>query len=173
MDIGTITMEHELDRYRFLNAFLEADDVGAIIRCHYEAERALDYVLDKLTDGRSNRNAKNWAFAMRLEVCRLLGVQDMWTAPLKTINDHRNDFAHRGKDSLADQQILDLYHQVRRFYPRFDGSFRTKFHGTRSIDKTFAECSNKEKYVMMVMVVTGFFSSLPQIAAKAGVVSEC
>lgn len=159
-------MQHDLDQSRFTAALFEADDVGAIIRCHYEAERALDFLLDKLTDGRSNRKAKGWAFAVKLEICRLLGVQDVWTVPLKVLNDHRNDFAHKGTHRLSDQQVLDLYHEVRRLSPTFSEDFRLTFTGKVSFDKAYKECSNKEKYVMMILFATAMFSSLPQITGS-------
>lgn len=159
-------MQHDLDTSRFAAALLEADDVGAVIRCHYEAERALDYVLEKLTDGRSRRKAKNWAFSVKLEVCHLLGVREIWTVPLKLLNDHRNDFAHKGIDRFGDQQVMDMFHQVRQMSPAFDESFRMTFEGKHSFDKAYNECSRKERYVMLVAFVVGLFSSLPQIAVS-------
>ncbi|WP_150111189.1 hypothetical protein [Mesorhizobium opportunistum] len=164
LDVGAITMEHDIDTSRFVGALFEADDVGAIIRCHYETEKALDFVLEKLTDGRSKRT-KGWTFANRLEVCRMLGVRDIWTAPIQTINSQRNDFAHKGQLLIEDQQILDLYHQLRLIYPKFSQSFRLKINGSRAFDKEFEQCSNKEKYVILASVVTSLFCSLPQMAA--------
>lgn len=46
MHIGNITLEHDINTDRFLAAVFEANDIGAIIRCHYEAEQVLNYVLD-------------------------------------------------------------------------------------------------------------------------------
>ncbi|TPI77692.1 MULTISPECIES: hypothetical protein [unclassified Mesorhizobium] len=163
-DVGTIIMEHEVDTSRLIGALFEADDVGAIVRCHYEAERALDFVLEKLTDGRSKRT-KGWTFANRLEVCRMFGVRDMWTAPIQTINNQRNDFAHKGQLLIEDQQILDLYHQVRRIYPKFSDKFRLEISGRKLFNKEFGESSNREKYVMLASVVTSLFCSLPQMAS--------
>lgn len=164
-DVGTITIEHDVDTSRFIGALFEADDVGAIIRCHYETERALEFVLEKLSDGRSKRT-KGWTFANRLEVCRILGVRDIWAAPIQTINNQRNDFAHKGQLLVEDQQMLDLYHQLRRIYPKFSQSFRLKISGSRAFDKEFGQCSNKEKYVILASVITSLFCSLPQMAAS-------
>lgn len=102
VDLGTIDLQHDIDFGRFLAALFEADDVGAMIRCHYEAEQALNYVLEKLTGGRSRRKASSWNFAQKLEVCHLLGIHENWMSPLKTHNGQRNDFAHKGLDLIED-----------------------------------------------------------------------
>ncbi len=41
MDIGTVTIEHEIDTSKFIDAVYTKDDIGAIIRVHFEAERVL------------------------------------------------------------------------------------------------------------------------------------
>lgn len=163
VDIGTIDLQHDINSERFLAALFEADDVGAMVRCHYEAEQAINYVLDKLTGGRSKRKAVQWSFAQKLEVCHLLGIGENWLSPIKTHNGVRNDFAHKGLDEIDDQMVLDMVHLVRKLYPAFDDKFRLTVTGKRSFDKTYVEASLKERYVMCMMIAVFFLSSVPQV----------
>ncbi|WP_295897896.1 hypothetical protein [uncultured Bartonella sp.] len=69
MDIGTVTIEHEIDTSKFIDAVFTKDDIGAIIRVHFEAERVLNWILGKITDGRSEKVVKSWKFSQKLDLC--------------------------------------------------------------------------------------------------------
>lgn len=90
MDLGRLTVQHTVDINRLKPALFEGDDIGAVIRCNYEAETAINHVLDRLTEGRSKRCTTRWKFAQLLDACHLLGIHENWTAPLKIHNKQRN-----------------------------------------------------------------------------------
>lgn len=163
VDLGRLTVQHTVDVKRLLPALLEGDDIGAVLRCHHEAEAALNHVLERLTGGRSKRKAAAWMFAQRLEVCHLLGFHENWTIPLKIHNDQRNAFAHRGVTDIDEQHVLDLYHQVRKLYPGLEDSFRVTVSGERPYDKTYGEASLRERYVMCMMIALSLFAAIPEM----------
>jgi hypothetical protein len=43
-----------MSRERLKQAMMTDDNIGALIRCHFEAERCARYTLSKLTSGRSD-----------------------------------------------------------------------------------------------------------------------
>ncbi|CDZ40347.1 Hypothetical protein NGAL_HAMBI1145_53430 [Neorhizobium galegae bv. officinalis] len=168
LDDEVITVPHEFGTERFRSAFMGSDDVGAVIRCHFEAERVLDFVLEQITERRSTRKVKGWPFAHRLEVCRLFGIDDVFIHPFKLINDVRNELAHKGIDAIDEQAEKNLYHAVRKVSPKFDPSFRVQFgnEGGLLFDKPYSDCSTKEKYVFDAMMAIMIFASVPARAVK-------
>lgn len=102
MDIGSVTIEHDIDRSKILDALFTEDDIGTIIRIHFEAERALNWLLHKLTDGRSEKVVKSWKFSQKLDLCYLLGMPDRWLSPIKTLNKDGNSFAHGSQSEFTD-----------------------------------------------------------------------
>jgi hypothetical protein len=165
---GALIMEHEVNTKRIVKALIGGDEVGALVRCHFEAEQAINHVLNQLSGGRTKREVERWQqIANKLEICRVLGVGDNFCAPLKTLNKHRNDFAHNGRDTLDEQEVLDLFRQVRIAYPQFDDSFHISVGGEQQFDKIYKNCSNKEKYVICCALAITMFSNMPQIMAKA------
>lgn len=167
MDIGTVTIEHEIDTSKFIDAVFTKDDIGAIIRVHFEAERVLNWLLGKLTDGRSEKVVKSWKFSQKLDLCYLIGMPEKWLSPIKTLNKHRNSFAHGFQSEFTDEQIIDLYHQVRRISKKFTTTMQLEVKGTTPLYKTYEECSNKEKYVMLIMFTVGMWAAFLQIKEKA------
>jgi hypothetical protein len=164
MDIGNITVERTFDVARMSAAYFEADDIGAVIRCHYEAEEALTHVASRLSDGRSDRRISKWNFAQKLDLCHILGVHENFLKPLTTHNKQRNEFAHQGTSTLREQQVLDVYHQVRVLYPVLGDDFRVAFNGAQKSDKRYADATLKEKYVTCLMVAVSLLMALPCIA---------
>lgn len=166
VNVGDLVIEHSTDPSRMISAMLGEDEIGAIVRCHFEAEQAINHVLKKLSNGRSKR-VEGWqSFANKLEVCRVLGIGENMCAPLKLLNDHRNEFAHNGRESLAAGEVVDLFRLVSRAYPQFTQEFRFVITGKNSFDRPYKECSNKEKYVMSCAIAINLFASMPQVLEK-------
>lgn len=168
MDIGAITVDRTFDVDRFASAIVEADDIGALIRCHYEAEQAIDYLISQLTAGRSHRKAINWNFAQKIEICHLFGVPENFTGALKLLNSHRNEIAHKGTEAVAEQQVLDLSRMIKAIYPNFGDEFRVQINGSKPYDKKFSDASLKERYVISAMMLVSLVLALPQITATSG-----
>lgn len=167
MDIGTVTIEHEIDTSKFIDAVFTEDDIGTIIRVHFEAERGLNWLLHNLTDGRSEKVVKSWKFSQKLDLCYLIGMPEKWLSPIKTLNKHRNSFAHGFQSEFTDEQIIELYHQVRRISPKFSTKMQLEVKGKGPLCKKYAECSNKEKYVMLVAFTVGMWAAFLQIKERA------
>ena len=47
-----IKFSHKIDLDRFEDALHLADDIGVLIRCHFEIETVVDHVLQRLTEER-------------------------------------------------------------------------------------------------------------------------
>ncbi|MEJ8474327.1 hypothetical protein [Roseibium algae] len=118
MDIGTATLARDLDYARMSRAMFEPDDIGAIIRSHLESEQTLDYVLGIVTQVRFKpERFRN--FGPKIELLKLFGTAPTWLAAITTFNNKRNEFTHRGKETITEQDVLDRYHKIRRIYPAF------------------------------------------------------
>lgn len=59
--------------------------------------------------------------------------------------------------------VLDMYHLIRKLYPRFGNDFSLSVTGKRTFDKTFREASLKERYVICMMVAVSAIAALPQV----------
>ncbi|QYM73187.1 hypothetical protein K1X45_01680 [Pseudochrobactrum sp. Wa41.01b-1] len=166
MNIGTVVFDYDVNTKRLTDALFSEDEIGSIIRCHFEVEQAIEHVLAKFTDGRTKRKANNWNFAQKLELCRIIGIHDNFLVPFKTLNDHRNDFAHNGKITISDKDVTDLIIQVRRACPQFTDQLQLEIIGERKFMKSVMECTNKEKYILAVSMVLSIFCALPHINIK-------
>jgi hypothetical protein len=129
MDIGRVVFDHDIDSKRIIDAIFEPDDVGAIIRIHFEAERAIDYTLSKFTEGRFEPSNSRWSFSQKIELLRLIGVPSNWLAPIKTLNKHRNEFAHVGKTTIQSQEAVDLLRQMNQMSSTITEDFMIHIEG--------------------------------------------
>ncbi|MCO4316363.1 hypothetical protein M8997_004140 [Phyllobacterium sp. 21LDTY02-6] len=114
-DILDMTLNFNPNGQRLLKALRGDDDIGSLVRCQFEADRAAIAVLEKLTHGRYKPQDDKY-LTERLRLCRLFGVSDRLIQPLRTLNKHRNAFAHDGTDEITEQQFLDLFRQVKEVY---------------------------------------------------------
>jgi len=167
MDIGQIASPYNLGTDRLLDALLSEDDVGAVIRCHFEIEKALDYLIAGIAPGIYNPQKFNNRFADKIEVAAILGLHENFLAPMRTLNKLRNALAHRGKDKITDQDGLDFVRQARRALAFLKDDFTVEFKGKRAFRKTLAECTVRERYVATALVFAANLSAIPAIA-KSG-----
>ncbi|MAB14734.1 hypothetical protein FHS78_003683 [Parvibaculum indicum] len=166
-DDDVIVLSFGLDRHRVGRAFFAEDDIGAIVRCHFETERAVDHALKKFTDGRfksdGSRGFRN--FGDKIEVLRLLGVGDNLLSPLRRHNDHRNQFAHRGQDELTVEQVSDLHRMINALIPDY-GKMKFTFKGNRNFESLYSELTLRQKYVANMMALINLVAALPEVAKR-------
>jgi len=167
VDVGKITFDHDIDSKRIIDAIHEPDDVGAIIRIHFETERAIDYTLKKLTSGRYESEKSRWKFEQKVEILQLLGTPRKWLYPIKTLNKHRNKFAHEGKTSIETQEFLDLFRQVKAIAPNIgEGSIIT-IEKENVTSKPLENFRTKEKYIILIAMVCSFICAIPYMGEKS------
>ncbi|MBZ9798800.1 hypothetical protein [Mesorhizobium sp. ES1-4] len=161
-------MSFEIDMKRLISALLTEDDIGTMLRCHYEAERAARHALRLIDDSLplARRGMQKYLSQM-LNRLEMLGVPPHFLAPLRTLNSHRNSFGHRGQELITDKQASDLMNTVRRITPGFGEHWRLTVHGKRAFDKTYGEATTKERYVMSACTGVTFIGAFPEIARVA------
>lgn len=163
--LDTVTLGHDIDPKRFSAAFFGEDDIGAVIRCHYEVEKAAIYALDVLTDGRWKRLRSQY-LSEKLNLLEVLGAPPRLLVPARTLNNQRNDFAHEGLDTLDPQKELDLTRSVRAFFPQFNDDYSIILHGKREFAGKFSECSPRQKYVVSAAILSALVGSIPVLMKK-------
>jgi hypothetical protein len=168
MDIGTVTLDYNPDVEAIKDALTATDDIGVVIRCHFQAERAIVHLLDSLTTGRFSKKADRYRYlSNKLDLLEVLGFQPDWVAPLRVVNAHRNHFAHQGQDTLKETDERELKEAVSRVFgvvanpelkmrlPIFEG------------DRFYADCDLRTRYVMMTVMATTAALTYPHAAKKA------
>lgn len=167
-NIGIVTITFEPTTERLIAALLSEDDVGSIIRTHTEIERAVDSVLVELTGNRYSPKGNHFKYlSEKVTLLGILGVPEDFLAPLKLINRHRNEFTHHGQDAFSEKEVLELARAVRKVTPKLDDDFRMIVRGLHSFDKSFADCTNRERYVIAATLMLGLIAGLPKIIEKA------
>lgn len=168
MDFGNIKMSFDPDMNRVASALLSEDDIGAVIRCHFEAERAVEHVLMSITNGRYGFGKLTYKYLSdKVKLLKVLGVPPHFLVPLERLNKHRNQFAHEGLEQIANEQALELRDAVKLLYPVFDDNFRMTLHGKREFDKCYRDCSTKERYVVSSTVAMSLIAAFPEMVMAA------
>lgn len=165
-DIGTVTFSFDIDTSRLKAALLSEDDIGAMIRCHFEAERAAIHVLDAVTAGRfgQKRSRRYQYLSDKLDLLEIIGLEVLHLEPLRYINKHRNKFAHDGQDRITQTQVGELWGAVTRAASQLNEDTRFTFAGDdRYRDVRVGDLGLRERYVIGASSAIGLFAALPGI----------
>lgn len=162
LDLGNLTIGHDVDTKRLGAAFFSDDDIGVVTRCHFEVERAATHSLDKLT-ARRWRKVRSKYLSDQLNLLEMLGAPPKLLAPARTLNNLRNDFAHGGIEELSEERLLDLLRGVRSFLPQFHDDFEIRIRGKREFTAKFRDCSIRQRYVLTTSVLLMLIGGLPEI----------
>jgi hypothetical protein len=148
------TFNFPIDTGRMLRAIDTSDDIGAVIRIHFEIDRALEHIVSVMVP--AAQHLRHRFMDERIRFVLALGLPTDRVEPARTINTLRNHFAHREKERL-DQSDVDLLEgpvcemlgraippQFSLRHERKDGSRREWLYGDMSV---------KEKICML-----GFFT---------------
>ncbi len=161
LNLGELTVGHDVDTGRLAASFFSEDDIGVVIRCHFEVERAATHSLEALTGGRW-RKVRGKYLSDQLNLLEVLGAPPKLLAPARTLNNQRNDFAHDGVSELSEQQLLDLLRGVRAFLPQLHDDFEVRIRGKREFKATFRECSIRQKYALTAGMLALLVGGLPE-----------
>lgn len=159
----TLSFDFCIERFR--DAFFAKDDVGAVIRCHFEAERASIHVLSALTKGRFKARDRTVRYlSQKLEILRLVGVDPKQLKPLEIHNSHRNKFVHDGQEALNKLQLAELHQSVLDVRPDF-GEYEFSFPDAE-FKSRYADLTDRQKYVVNVMMAVVLLAAIPDVLAS-------
>ncbi len=101
-----IVFNFKVDSGRLRRAIETPDNIGAVIRLHFEIDRALDHIVSVMVPAPQHINHQY--LEQRIRFLLSLGIPEIRLIPARIINRIRNDFAHREKDEFLDADIAVL-----------------------------------------------------------------
>jgi len=163
MDIGTVDFDFDLDTKRLIDSFYADNDLYAVIRSHFETERALIHGLRKLTGKSPKHISRNiQTFHKKCEGLETSGINPAFIRPLRLLNCHRNRFAHYDELEITNHQLLELQGSVRTISPTVNDDFlfrdRSIVDGHIRFEARYRDLSRRQKYVFNVGTAIAFFS---------------
>lgn len=95
-----------VDTKRMMRAIDTPDDIGAVVRIHFELDRALEHVINAMVP--RAKILTHRFMSQRIMFLSALGLPPARVEPARVINAIRNDFAHREKETLEAKDIKSL-----------------------------------------------------------------
>lgn len=156
------------DTARVFRALQTSDDIGALLRVHFDAERALSQVVNEAYIDAKALNLKY--FGQKLGALAAIGVLPLRLEPLVVLNKIRNDFAHRGRELIEDQDVKGLWDAINKYAL---GSITPDFsiiYGLTGATETkvLGSMSSREKLVVLASLATFWISALPDEWRESG-----
>ncbi|MDR6303055.1 hypothetical protein GGQ85_000736 [Nitrobacter vulgaris] len=140
----------DVDSGRIMRAMYTEDDIGAVIRIHFEIDRALDHIVRTMVP--SSNTMKLPYTSSKVDFLLALGLPNLRITPVLIINSIRNKFAHREKEAIVLSDTVDLLRAIETMYDRkIPESFQVihqKKDGSRC-EWRFGEMSPKEKFCFL------------------------
>jgi len=105
---ASISFNFDVNSQRLLRAIETEDDIGAVIRLHFEIDRAYEHVVKTLIPDVAQ--LKHRYMDERIRFLLAIGLPSIRVEPARVINGIRNKFAHDEKEafSTADIERLSL-----------------------------------------------------------------
>jgi hypothetical protein len=148
-----------LDTSRLTRAIDTADDIGAVIRIHFEIDRALEHIITAMIPNASA--LRHRYMGQRIAFLRALGLHEVRLLPVTIINEIRNKFAHHEKEGVSASDIARLHDSITALFgkeiPTHFGLLHKKSDTVR--EWVYGEMTLKEKFCFL-----GYFA-LAGIAA--------
>lgn len=163
IDLGTLVISFNPDTKRLSKALFTEDDIGAVLRCHFEAERATVHALSLIDQNPPSKRSLQY-LSQQLSRLEALGAPAPYLKPLRILNSHRNSFAHRGQEVLTEKQATELREAIGEVLPALKTGGSLRVHGARPFNKTYDEATTKERYVMSTASALFLVAALPDIA---------
>jgi hypothetical protein len=96
-----------VDTRRMMRAIDTDDDIGAVIRVHFEIDRALSHVIARLVPKPAELSLRYTEARVRLLLA--LGIPEVRLSPIQVVNRIRNSFAHdEGKETISEGDVRQL-----------------------------------------------------------------
>jgi hypothetical protein len=102
----TVKFNFAVDSSRMIRALETPDDMGAVIRIHFEMDRALEHVVNATVPDASH--LRHQYMESRIRFLLALGLPELRLTPAKIINEIRNKFAHREKETVTASDVTKL-----------------------------------------------------------------
>ncbi|MGU9980133.1 hypothetical protein ACJ4V0_08830 [Phreatobacter sp. HK31-P] len=152
---------------RFLEALKSSDDIGVIIRCHYEAERAIDSVIAHKTNDRYLVDRSGFRYlSQKIEVLHLLGVAEIYLSPFTIMNSHRNRFAHRGDEKISKADVDQLVKAVGKVGIKWREDTPVRLNLSESFEGRLKDLPLRQRYVILAMEATMAIATQGQITIR-------
>ncbi len=155
---------HDPDTGRLSSAFFSDDDIGTLIRCHFEVERAAIHALDILTQERW-KIAKYRYLNDKINFLEVIGAPPALLTPARILNKHRNALAHSGIDIITEEQEQEFTASIRSFFPQYSSDSTVSFRGKKTFDGKLSECSHRQRYVVSASFLIMGLSGIPKLMA--------
>lgn len=168
-DIGNVNFSFDICMPRLRQALTSEDDIGSIIRCHFEAERAATHVLEVLTAGRFAKvsERKGRYLSDKLNLLEILGVAPLQLEPIRSLNRHRNRFAHDGQDVITESHVTELWGTLSLVAPNMTRDSRyTLGNHARYQDVRICNLDAREQYVIAACAAVALLAAFPEILAS-------
>jgi hypothetical protein len=167
-----IVFDFEIDTARLLRAFESADDVGAIIRTHYELDRALSHVLAKFYANPKKLSANR--VGPKIERLEALGFGGSRIEALRTIDDIRNAVAHRDQEEVRVQDVAALRTKIDELSSgRFSDEWRFSYRAqSNTLATKYSDMTLRQQFCLLAFLAIAAVVALPhevdQIRSKSG-----
>ena len=156
-----LTFDFPIDTSRLVRAFDNPDDIGAIVRTHYELDRALSHVLAKFYSNPKKLGANR--VGPKIERLEALGFGGPRIAAIRCIDDLRNAVAHRDKEEINGQDLMLLRRHIDALTGgRFSDQF-TFTYVLNGIPKTlkYGDMSIQQQFCMLAFTAIAALAALP------------
>jgi hypothetical protein len=143
-----------VDTARMMRAIDTPDDIGAVVRMHFEIDRALEHVVRAMVP--AVKHLGHRYMDQRIRFLQALGLPDIRIEPARVINKIRNDFAHREKEALTESDVSALEEPVSRLLSRQIPTHFALQHNMKDGSRrewVYKTMSSKERFCML-----GFFT---------------
>jgi hypothetical protein len=143
------TFNFEPDASRLVQAIETPDEIGAVIRIHFEIDRALEHIVDAMVPAASH--LRHQYMESRIRFLFALGMPEIRLAPAKIINEIRNKFAHHEKDGISPSDITKLSAAVNALLGKEIPTHFAVRDKRASADKewVYGDMSLKEKFCLL------------------------
>lgn len=167
MYFENLISSHKIDTKRLITALRVEDDLGAVIRCHYEAERTMDYVIETITEGRSKNTNILRYFGQKIELLYIIGISDQFLSPLRTINSIRNGFAHKGREEIPLEALANLRDSVQTFSEHPIDDFTVRIDGGSVFEARYDAMTARQKFTVCATWAIGMLATVPDVYDQA------
>ena len=157
-----IIISHDFDYEKLVRALLTDDDIGAMLRLHFEMERCLDFMIADRFSSPKSLNAKY--FSQKVGCLHAIGFLNSRLQAFKFVNRVRNMMAHEGRECIKIQEADELVSIVSRLMPHPLGEFKLRIPKVKKIDEMqISELEPKDRFVIAGFAAAVDASALPKI----------
>lgn len=144
-----MTFNYAVDSARMMRAMDTEDDIGAVIRLHFEIDRALEHVVGAIIPNPEQLSHRY--MDQRIRFLGALGLPEVRIAPARIMNEIRNRFAHKEKETLVDLDIIQLQKAVEALLGNVIPSHFALINNKKGSQREwrFGEMNLKQKFCLL------------------------